>query len=738
MRLLIYRCLLVLGAVLFASMPVIAAPEPRTVLALYDGKTEPVLKYSNVHQLAALPLNHLGLVVEFHDFQQGLPDLSGRRDLRGILLWGTNQQTTNAAALWPWLDAAAGLGLRLAVVGDLPLREPGGRAADPARVNRVLDRLGVRLEDRWIAETDGARILKADADMMEFERRLPELLPAFAVYRPTGNLVDALLVLAGPGGEAETSTVAALGRQGGFVAAGFAFFRDPAFLRTQWHLNPFRFFATVFQTDALPKPDTTTVSGRRMFHSHIDGDGWLNQSQVPGYLRRRSTAAEVILHEIIDGYPDLPVTVAPVVAELDPDWHGSETALRIAREIFARPNVEPASHTYSHPFQWAFFRNYDPARERPFRAIYNAKGQARYQGSDPDEQSREMEAARAAGLRTGYRIPRAYGDHPFDIDREIGGALRFLQALAPPDKPVRLVQWSGDTSPFPLALQRVREAGALNINGGDSRFDPEYPSYSSLAPVGLQVGGDIQIYASNSNENTYTDLWTNRFFGFRLLQATWANTGSPLRVKPLNLYYHIYSGEKLAALNAVKENLDWVRKQSVTPVSTYTFADIANGFFSARLERLGPFHWRIENHRSLATIRFDGPLAALAPDLQASRGVIGWRQDQGSLYVALDTAVPRPEIALTDTAPVGPLPRLIDAGWRLWDFNCAAGACTMQVQGFGDGDFVWQVPPHSRWRVSLTGADAAEDTQADADGRLTFTLPANAIGGAALRIGAVR
>src|SRR3546814_6505229 len=84
--------------------------------------------------------------------------------------------------------------------------------------------------------------------------------------------------------------------------------------------------------------------------------------------------------------------------------------MELAREIFARPNVEPASHTYSHPFQWGFFRNYDPASEKPFRAIYDARGQDRYQGGDPDEKS--MQAARAAGLHTGYRIPPAYGDKP--------------------------------------------------------------------------------------------------------------------------------------------------------------------------------------------------------------------------------------------------------------------------------------------------------------------------------------
>jgi hypothetical protein len=592
------------------------------------------------------------------------------------------------------------------------------------------------MEDRWIADTYGSKVIVSDPKTVAFERALPEILPAFGIFRPSDDLVKALLVVQGPQGKADESDLATIGRQGGIVSPGYGYFRDPAFLRTRWYIDPFAFFSAVFDTDALPKPDVTTVSGRRLFHSHIDGDGWLNESQVPGYAGRHIVSAEVILHEIVDGYPDLPVTVAPIVAELDPAWHGSKAAMELAREIFSRPNVEPASHTYSHPFQWGFFRNYDPASEKPFRSIYDARGQNRYQGADPDDKSHEMQAARAAGLHTGYRIPRAYGDRPFDIDQEIGGAIAFLQKLTPPGKPVRLVQWSGDTSPFPLALRLTRQAGALNINGGDSRFDAEYPSYSSVAPIGARVGGEIQIYAAGSNENTYTDLWTNRYFGYRYLRQTWINTGTPLRIKPLNLYYHIYSAERLASLKAVKENLDWIRQQNVAPISTYNYAAIAEGFFTTRIEQTGPQSWRIADHGRLGTIRFDGPLAQLSPDLQASEGVIGWRHDDNVLYVAVDPDVPQPRIALTAAPADQARPRLHDARWRVHGFACDAGGCRMQVQGYGEGSFAWQVAPGSRWHASLTatggGIAAQLDAVADANGRLAFTLPADATAGLAL------
>src|SRR3546814_18690363 len=98
---------------------------------------------------------------------------------------------------------------------------------------------------------------------MAFERALPEILPAFGIFRPSDDLVKTLLVVQGPQGKADESDLAVIGRQGGIVSPGYGYFRDPAFLRTRWFINPFSFFSSVFATDALPKPDVPTVSGRR-------------------------------------------------------------------------------------------------------------------------------------------------------------------------------------------------------------------------------------------------------------------------------------------------------------------------------------------------------------------------------------------------------------------------------------------------------------------------------------------
>ena len=124
------------------------------------------------------------------------------------------------------------------------------------------------------------------------------------------------------------------------------------------------------------------------------------------------------------------------------------------------------------------------------------------------------------------------------------------ETLLPSGKKVRTFFWTGNCEPTPAAVKLCQELGIDNINGGDSIFDRKNPSYTSLAPLGVEVGGYRQIYAPNSNENIYTNEWHGPYYGFKFVLETFGNTESPVRIKPINIYYHYYSGERWAALNA--------------------------------------------------------------------------------------------------------------------------------------------------------------------------------------------
>jgi hypothetical protein len=672
---------------------------PRTIIALYDG-ADVAWADTGLHRMAEMPLNHLGLIVEPHDIRKPLPDLAGRDDVRGIVTWWSDDVYDDPAGFLQWASEAADRGTRFLFLGSLGFQRSRAGEATPAYlVDRLLRRLGVRM----LRNANDPAFLSApivkDQGMVEFERALP---PA---GRVTGALralnTDAKVFLSAEGKQG-TSDLVIVTPFAGFVSDGYTHYSVEGSTFRQWYINPFRLFSLTFGTGRLPVPDTTTIGGRRIFFSHIDGDGWRNETKIANYRTRNARAIDVILNEVLNGFPDLPVTVAAIAADLDPEWCGDERAISAAYAVYALPHVEAASHTYSHPFYWGMFEN----------------------GAATGERIGDARCAGASGA-VAHPVARAYSARAFNLDLEVSGAAGYIARFLPPGKPLRLLQWSGDTSPFPGAVAASRAAGLLNINGGDSRFDANFPSVSWVSSLGRYTEGGWQIYAAASNENTYTYLWTGRFYGFQQLSENLRRMESPRRLKPINVYYHVYSGERLSSLNALIENLRAARAQEIAPIRTTDYVEIANGFYTCRIVELGDGQWRIEDRGALNTMRVDDRIGEV-PDLARSQGVLGWRRHQGSLYVALDPAHPAPVLALGPEPAEQPA-SLVESRWPVRDMARADSGFSFIAAGFGPGEMTWRVPNGARHQVTWAGGGAGTLTQIVArrpDGTINFSLPA--------------
>lgn len=704
---------------------------PRVVLGLYDGALYPY-RFSQIHQMAEMPLNHLGLVVRPHDVREPLPPIESMTEVRGILTAFTDDAAfADPEAYLAWLERASASGKRVVVLNLSGVdRARDGRAVPLARINRAFARAGFRFTREVVGQTYAVRVAAADATLVNFEAPLPRVLPSYTVTAATGT-GQPHLVLRDSKGRDSHAIITSPG--GGYAAPGYAYVNEPEGTKRQWFMDPFMFFRLAFATDEVPKPDATTVSGRRIYYSHVDGDGWRNQSQVERWAKRGpAMSIDVMIKEVVEPYPDLPVSVGPIAGDLDPEWYGEEELMGAARSIFALPQVEAASHTYSHPFDWPFFYDYTPEKEAPLLSLYPQKrtkrrsGLGAWLGTEKPQQN-NWSSGEGSGDGKGkaddkyyskaYRVPRAYAVKPYDLDLEIKGSLDYIRRFLMPGKKVEVLLWSGNTWPDERTLAAVREAGIVNLNGGDSRFDAEFPSHGWVAPIGRIVGREIQIYASNSNENTYTGLWTTRFFGLRHVEATFRNTERPQRLKPMNLYYHVYSADRDGSLEALLRILELVRASEVAPIEASRFARIGDGFFRTRIEALSPERWRVNARGALQTIRFDRA-AMKSVDFARSEGVIGQRHYQGSLYVALDEAHAAPVIALsengrTDVPPEADRPYLIDARWRVFALEAGRDGFGFKAQGYGAGEMRWWVPVPGRYRLEvLAGATAIETVEA--------------------------
>lgn len=719
---------------------------PRTVVALFDERGSGIHR-TMLHMLAELPLNHLGLVLEYHDVNAPLPEIAGRADVRGVITWfPSDTRLADPRAYLRWAEQALDGGKKYVMLGNPGfLRDREGHAPGAA-ADRFLQRIGLRMARRWQEVTLD----------VEYRVHTPEMFlspdpyrwerPSFEVMSATP---DAAVHLSAHGGTpAAEGALIVTGPRGSYAAENIlhrAHERAGEEI-SQWRIDPFLFFRLAFATDDVPAPDTTTLAGRRIYYSHIDGDGWNNVTQVGEYRARPTLSAQVILEKAVHAYPDLPVTLTLIAADIDSEWVARSHSRDIAQAFLAEPQVEAGSHTYSHPFYWQFFMDGDWRKELPYLKHYpdrswGVDAQATNEGAGPSHTHASLSsilmrdahaseggegAAGVDALPGGYTVPRAYARKHFDIHREIRGSLDAIAPLLPEGKKMELLTWSGNCSPWEEAVRLTREAGVQNINGGDSRFDGEYPSLASLAPVGRQVGAERQIYASMSNENTYTNLWSENFHGFRHLVETLHRTETPIRLKPLNVYYHIYSGEKQASLNALLANLEYARAQPVAPVTASHYSRVAQGFFTARLTALGNDSWRIDDRGALETLRFDRH-ALSSVDFARSRGVVGQRHAQGSLYVALDAAEETPVIALKPytaihAPPIGNVPYLFESRWPVSHLKREKNTVEFTAGGFGAGEMTWIMPAPGRYGVRVDGVEHAVIAT---DGNvLTFTLPA--------------
>lgn len=707
----------------------------RDVLALYDSADEPAPDQTRIHKFLEMPLNHLGYRLTYWDVKRGVPSQDVTLMHAAAVSWFGDKAIANSGAYFDWAAWASRMKVKFVLFG---LFGAGDNQDEATKVNELLTGLGLKYTPHYVSETAASRLRVKD-EFVEFERKLPVPLPGYLVMQPLSNETRAHLSVASPPISsigAQDTVIVATSPGGGYVAANYAIHYDPKSNRMSWQIDPIAFLSAALTVGPAPIPDTTTRAGRRLYFSHIDGDGWNNYVKSPPGGGDAATAAIVAMNELIVPYPDLPVSIGLISCDVDPALGGVTAAQDTARKLYALPQVEVASHTHTHPFEWSFFENYSRTRELnrinpPAPRVAAVKpaqgGYFDIFGSAPAAKPVQAPVqAPPPGPLPRYRTAK-----PFDLGSEVGGSLQAAQALAPQGKRAALYLWSGDTRPFEAAVRATRIANVRNMNGGDTRYDSDYASLAYVRPLSRLIGKERQIYSVNANEMLYTNDWKGPYGGFAKLKETFERTENPRRLKGMNLYYHMYSAEKPEGLDAVRGLVEHARAAAVIPVEASRYAAIADDFFQAEIRSLGPMTWRIEKRGELQTIRLDAA-AALTVDYAASAGLLGHNRHAGALYVALDPAAAEPVIALQastveNTAPART--HLIESRWDVRNLKTDACSISADAKGYGPGQMRWAGLKPGPWQIKLQrdGKPVTSlDATADASGVLTVSLDADA------------
>ncbi len=544
----------------------------REILTLIDESKEDRTLLS-AHQIGAMPMEYLGYIQKLYDVSQGLPELEKMHHYAGVVVW-LSRNYKEPHKLIEWVLALKKMGIKVAFMGSF------GFSAD----SMLLQPLDIEMYDGQSSFKNKKKIVYKDK-MIGFE--IEPSLGEESIYIHPKNAKE-LLVL--ENAHHKKTTPAAITAWGGYAVA-------EAYLvemgeENAWVINPFTFLQEALRLPKIAVPDTTTQNGNRIFFTHIDGDGMVSRVESNPEL----FSGDMILNKILKVYK-VPHSVSLIGAEVEPTGlypKLSPRVLEIAKEMYALDNVEPATHTFTHTFFWGKIKNGTLAPE--------------------------------------YRLkPKNYH---YSLRNELSKPLAFINTKLlskEKEKRAKTVFWSGDCAPRVNALGYVYKHKILNINGGDTTINNVTPWLTLVAPMGLERGEYYQVYTGAQNENVFTNDWLGPFWGFKRVVQTFKLTNSPRRLKPIDIYYHLYSGTKTASLNALKYVFNWSLKQEILPMFTSEYIPKVMDYYTVSMANSGN-KWLFDGMQNLKTIRFEN----LTKEVQTkgSKSFYGYRKFEKHTYLS--------------------------------------------------------------------------------------------------------
>lgn len=632
-----------------------------------------------------MPLEYLGYQLEYYNAFENSTPLALDEKYAAILVDPDLRIPTIKESAWiEWLITQKEQGKKLLLLG----RPSTWIVTNENKREAFAKMLGIHFSPKEVALGKPLRFLQKDTKIVGFESE-PRLLSDYysGMKAPKDAHVALSVEIQGeknPKKIFQSDSVFTT-PWGGVLLAPFIFFSRSDGVEL-WITNPFDFFAQALETPSWPVPDTTTLNGLRIFYTHIDADGFSSLSNT----KKGLTTAEILQDFVFKKY-SFPITVSVIESEIRGMLvHQKEedaTKLKqIARSIFSLPHIHAASHSFSHPYIWI---------------PNDLTGSAYDQGN--------------LSLKTPEKGMLNY-------EREIKGSIHFIESeLLPLGKKVEIFLWSGNCRPAPEAIKQARDLGIPNMNGGETLISTLDPSITTVAPRGIPWENEFQIFSANQNDNLYMNRTDNTFMGgFINILDTFKRTESPRRLKPINVYYHFFSGTWDSSLNAIIKIYDWVLKQNIIAITAREYADIVTSATHVDVYSQTSEHWILLHDGNVRTFRL--PFQNLFPDMTRSQGITGFHVEQGQLYIHSNGS-PKIDLFLTST----PQPHLyVDSSSAQIHFEKLREKMTQfTTHNFRPIEVIFGgAAPFSQGTVEINGS--SQNIQADGMGRLILQLPQEA------------
>ncbi len=443
----------------------------------------------------------------------------------------------------------------------------------------------------------------------------------FYQISPAAGRNDARVHISALGDGTLECPLAVSSNNGAIIFMGKLFYTDEKYNR-YWMVDPFKLTDIMLNSERrYIIPDPCVQSGNRAAFIHIDGDGFNYKTE---YNDERYSG-EIITDEIIDYYK-FPTTASLIVSEIHSQDYGNKKLEKKAAELMRAPYVEPASHSWYHPFKWGKVKS----------------GGVMEKYIEDTEETDQIQEEKIFNPANKVRETC--------LEKEILRSCEYIGELG--GRPCRVMCWTGMCNPTPEALALCENNGIYNINGGDTRFDGGFKLYSNLRPHYNPGGGYIKFNARYVNEFIMTDHWCPPYDNFKKVIEGFQNTGAPHLLTPINIYYHFYSGTKKESLEALKEVYNYTAASSPSFMKASDWIDRVRGFINCKItqkeiptspesKHKNRYYDNPEGIKYLQAFKFEnaGKLDNFRwdydgyPMLSPDSGVIGYKKINGSLYI---------------------------------------------------------------------------------------------------------
>lgn len=587
----------------------IQKPLAREILVLYANQTKLPLFYVPAIRYLGVILEYFGYIPVYRELMEYCPNFDcslEKKQYAGIVLWVDTADTKNLPVL-KWIKTQIDQKIPILFLHGF------GVPADAS----ILKELGVMATS---VKSTNANLEITYQDPYYIGQEISPTLSPYDFFPICAQSGRVLLQLQNHAKQTEDAV--AIMPWGGYALNPFFITFLPN-MKASWVINPFEFVSTALRLKTFPIPDTTTENGRRLLSVHVDGDGFANPARwLGGHI-----AAVELRDQVLKRFR-LPSSVSVITGEISPQGMNADRSaylMKVARSIFALPWVESASHSFSHPFLWV------------------KKGQKGI--SSMGEENFSLD------------IPH----YQFDANTEITGSVAFInQHLVEPNKPCRLFFWSGMANPSVKQVAIADKDGLLNINGlNDTSISDHSHSLTAVRPLGLKRGNVYQIFAPIDMDFSYINQFSGPLYGFQQVIETWKLTNQPRRLKPMDIYYHIYAASYPAMLKTLIKVYQWAEKQKTMPIYISEYIQKALDFYHIQISQ-NQDGWSIVSNGSLREFR--SALSLGYPDLEHSDNVIGFNEFNHVRYIHLG---PGPVARIQYQTQIPTTPYLVDANARI-------------------------------------------------------------------------